>query len=320
MKIGIVGSGMVGSTAAYALIMRGLGRRVVLVDKNEERARAEANDLWHAVPFAHPLTVGHGRYPDLKGSRMVILSAGVSQKPGESRLDLLKRNAAVFREVVPAVLENAPHAVLVVATNPLDIMTHLAARYASEHGVARQRVLGSGTMLDTARFRSLLAEHVGIDPQHVHAHVIGEHGDSEVLTWSLATVGSLHLADYCRQKGVRLDRETKEKIDDQVRNAAYAIIKGKGATYYGIGSALAKLADVILHDQRSILTVSTPAAEVAGVKDVSVSLPRIVGGNGVLATLRLPLDEEEESALEKSARTVKEAIDRIGQSLVIAEG
>ncbi len=311
MKIGIVGSGMVGSTAAYALIMRGIGRRIVLVDRNQNRAEAESNDLWHAVPFASPLTVEHGDYPDLKGSRLVIISAGVSQKPGESRLDLLKRNAAVFREVVPNVLENAPHAILVVATNPLDIMTHLAALYASEYGIKSNRVLGSGTMLDTARFRSLLGENIGIDPQHVHAHVIGEHGDSEILVWSLVTVGSLHLAEYCSQKGIRLDDEMKKGIDDQVRNAAYTIINGKGATYYGIGSALAKLADVILHDQRSILTVSTPSEQVAGIKNVTVSLPRVVGGDGVLSTLKLPLDQQESSALKKSARLVREAIDGI---------
>lgn len=311
MKIGIVGSGMVGSTAAYALIMEGIGRRIILVDKDEKRSRAEANDLWHAVPFSRPLTVDHGDYAALKGSRMVIISAGVSQKPGESRLDLLKRNAAVFREVVPNVVENAPHGVIVVATNPLDIMTHLAALYAAEHGVEKNRVLGSGTMLDTARFRSLLAETIGIDPQHIHAHVIGEHGDSEILAWSLVTVGSLHLDDYCTQMGIRLDERMKQNIDDQVRHAAYTIIDGKGATYYGIGTALAKLADVILHDQRSILTVSTTADEVLGVKDVTLSLPRIVGGDGVLSTLRLPLDRKEAAGLAKSARLVREAIEEI---------
>ena len=173
MKIGIVGSGFVGSTAAYAMVMAGIGREIVLVDRNEKRSEAEANDIVHAVPFANPLKIRSGRYEDLKNSRLVIISAGVSQKPGESRLDLLRRNAAVFREVVPGILKNVEEPILIVATNPLDIMTYLAAKYAAEFGLSGARVLGSGTMLDTARFRTLLGEHVGVDPQHVHGYVIG---------------------------------------------------------------------------------------------------------------------------------------------------
>src|SRR6478672_3257726 len=189
MKVGIVGSGFVGATAAYALVMRGVGRQIVLVDKNAERAAAEADDIRHAVPFAHALEVHAGDYHDLAGCRAVVLCAGVGQKPGETRLQLLQRNAAVFREVVPAVLKYAPDAVIIVATNPVDVMTHLAARFAAEAGVKPGRVFGSGTTLDTARFRTLVGAHCGVDPHHVHAHVVGEHGDSEVLTWSLASVG-----------------------------------------------------------------------------------------------------------------------------------
>lgn len=309
MKIGIIGSGLVGSTAAYALLERGIGREIVLVDKNEKRAEAEAHDLLHAAPFANPLRISSGDYSSLKDSRMVIISAGVSQKPGESRLELLKRNASVFRDVVPNVLDNAPDAVLVVATNPLDIMTHLAARYAAERGVPKTKVLGAGTMLDTARFRSLLGAHIGIDPQHVHAYVIGEHGDSEVLTWSLATVGGMPLERIAAQVGVEFDEKVRQSIDSGVRNAAYKIIEGKGATYYGVGSALAKVADVLLHDQRSILTVSSPTDEVAGVSDVSVSLPRLIGGEGILETFPLPLEEGEMKALSKSAAIIKRTIE-----------
>ncbi|MCF8143565.1 MAG: L-lactate dehydrogenase [Deltaproteobacteria bacterium] len=308
MKIGIVGSGFVGSTAAYALIVAGIGREIVLVDKDPKRAHAEANDLRHAVPFAHPLTVHDGGYEDLQDSRVVIVAAGVSQKPGESRLDLLKRNAEVFRQVIPAVVTNAPEAIIVVATNPLDIMTYLAAYFASENGVPASRVLGSGTMLDTARFRSLLGRHVGVDAHHIHGYVIGEHGDSEVLTWSLVTVGSMHLDEFCRQQGLRVDDEIRGRITDDVRNAAYTIIEGKGATYYGVGSALAKIADVILHDQRSLLTVSTPCAGSEGISDVSISLPRVVGGQGVLYTLNPPLDNRETDALRHSTGIIREAI------------
>ncbi len=195
-------------------------------------------------------------------------------------------------------LKNAPESVLVVATNPVDVMTHLAARFAADFGVPAGRVLGSGTMLDTARFRSLLGSHCGVDPHHVHAHVIGEHGDSEVLTWSLATISGMPLAEFARLRGIKEEAAAiRQDIDRMVRRAAYTIISGKGATYYGIGSALARIARVILHDQRAVLTVGTPSAEVVGVRNVTVSLPRLVGGQGVLATFPLPLAPEETAQL-----------------------
>lgn len=308
MKVGVVGSGLVGATAAYALVMRGVGREVVLVDRNELRAEAEADDLFHAVPFAHPLTVRSGGYEALAGSRVVIISAGVNQQPGESRLQLLERNAAVFAEVVPAILRYAPHAVLVVATNPVDVMTHLTAHFAGKLGVPSNRVIGSGTTLDTARFRTLLGTHLGVDSHHVHGYVIGEHGDSEVLTWSLTAVAGLRLDEFCQVRGLTLDAGQRGEIDRRVRRAAYHIIQGKGATYYGIGSALARIVDVVLHDQRAVLTVCTPAAEVAGVQDVTLSLPRIVGGEGLIASMPLTLDDAEQAALQRSAEILHSAI------------
>jgi len=238
----------------------------------------------------------------------VVLCAGVAQKPGETRLQLLQRNAAVFREIVPAVLKHAPDAVLVVATNPVDVMTHLAARFAAECGVSAGRVLGSGTTLDTARFRSLLGTHCGVDPHHVHAYVIGEHGDSEVLTWSLATIGGMPLESFARMRGIGITEAIRLQIDQNVRRAAYTIINGKGSTYYGIGSALARIVDVILHDQRSILTVCAPAVDVVGVPDVTVALPRMVGGAGVLETFPLPLNEQETALLSHSAGVIREAL------------
>jgi L-lactate dehydrogenase len=311
MKVGVVGSGMVGATAAYALVMRGVGREVVLVDKNEARAAAEADDIRHAVPFAHPLQVRSGGYADLAGCRVVVLCAGVGQKPGETRLQLLRRNAAVFREVVPAVLKHAPDAVVLVATNPVDVMTHLAARFAAEAGVVPGRVFGSGTTLDTARFRSLLAAHCGVDSHHVHAHVVGEHGDSEVLTWSLASVGGMPLEAFVKLRGVGLSEAVRKDIDEKVRRAAYSIIAGKGATYYGIGCALARIVDTVLHDQRSILTACAPTADVLGVKDVTVALPRLVGGCGVIETFPLPLSETEQAQLRASAAVIRTALDEL---------
>ncbi len=314
MKIGIVGSGFVGATAAYALVLQGIGREIVLIDKNAARASAEADDIFHAVPFSHPLQVREGDYPDLAGAQVVILAAGVSQRPGETRLQLLGRNAEVFRQIVPRVLEHAPQALLLVATNPVDVMTHLAARFAAEHGVPAHRVLGSGTTLDTARFRALLAEHLGVDPHHVHAYVLGEHGDSEVLAWSTVTVGGLPLAEFCRQRGIDLDDAVRAAIDERVRRAAYHIIEGKGATYYGIGAALARITAAVLRDQRALLTVCTPAAEVEGIPKVTLSLPRLVGGAGVLATLWPSLSPAERAALKESATVLRRALDSLEAS------
>lgn len=312
MKVGIVGTGFVGATAGYALVMQGVGREVVLVDKNLARAEAEADDIRHAVPFAQPLEIRVGGYEALAECRVVVLCAGVGQRPGETRLQLLQRNAEVFREVVPTVLEKAREAVLVVATNPVDVMTHLAARFAARCGVPAGRVLGSGTTLDTARFRSLLGSHCGVDPQHVHAHVIAEHGDSEVLTWSLASVGGMPLDSFATLRGIDLSEPVRQAIDRQVRCAAYTIISGKGATYYGIGSALARIVKVILHDQRSVMTVCLPTPEVVGVPDVTLSLPRLLGGNGVLETFPLPLNEGETHQLRKSAQAIRRALDELG--------
>jgi L-lactate dehydrogenase len=308
MKVGVVGVGMVGSTAAYAMVMNGVGRDIVMVDMSRERAQAQADDISHAIPFAHPLDIHAGDYADLAGSRAVVIAAGVSRKPDESRTQLLQRNAGIFREVVPQVLAHAPEAVLVIATNPVDVMTHLTARLAAAAGLPATRVLGSGTTLDTARFRALLSDQLGVDPQHVHGYVVGEHGDSQVLTWSQVTVGGVHLDDFCRMRGIPFSAAIQAEIDQGVRFAGRSIIAGKGATYYGIGSALARIVKVIVNDQRAIMTVCTPQAEVAGVADVTVSLPHLVGGQGVLATLPIALTAPETAALAASAQGVREAI------------
>jgi L-lactate dehydrogenase len=311
MKIGVVGCGMVGSTSAYALVMSGVGREIVLVDLNRARAEAEANDIYHAVPFAHPLTIRAGDYADLAEARVVVIAGGVAQKPGETRLELLKRNADVFRQIVPSVLRYAPDAVLVVVTNPVDIMTHLAARFAAEFGVTHTRVIGSGTTLDTARFRALLGRHFDVDPQHVHAYVVGEHGDSEVLAWSQVTIAGLSLDEFAKVHDKPLTQAKRLEIDENVRRAAYHIIAGKGATYYGIGSAVARIVDVLLHDQRAILTICARIGGVMGYNDVTLALPHLVGGQGALATLPLRLNSKEEEALRRSAGILREAIDSL---------
>lgn len=307
MKIGIVGAGMVGATAAYALVMRGVGREIVLVDKDRKRAQAEADDIFHAVPFAHPLRVSAGDYQDLAGSRVVILAAGVSQRPGETRLQLLQRNAAIFRQVVPSVLEHAPGAVLLVATNPVDVMTHLAARFAAGHGVPAERVLGSGTTLDTARFRVLLGRHLGVDAQHVHAYVVGEHGDSEVLTWSLATVGGMPLERFARQQGIALGESERDEVEHRVRDAAYQIIEGKGATNLAIGLATARIIEAVMGDEHRVLPVSTVQTGAYEISDVALSLPTLVSAGGAGEVLEIPLAVPELLGLQASAKTLRDA-------------
>jgi len=321
MKVGIVGSGFVGATAAYAIVMRGIAREVVLVDLDERRAKAEADDILHAVPFSHPVEVRAGSYADLSGASVVILTAGVGQKPGETRLQLLERNAAVFKTVVGSVVAVAPSAVLLVASNPVDVMTHLASVYAARAGVPPAKVLGSGTTLDTARFRSLLGHRLGVDARHIHAYVLGEHGDSEVFNWSQVSVGGMPLASFPLPSDCeRLNAIERVEIEDQVRGAAYRIIEGKKATYYGIGSALARITETILNDQRSIFTVCAPIGgdtcdiENGGLLEftgVTLSLPRLVGGGGVLQTLEPSLDASERDALRESARVIRVATDSI---------
>ncbi len=312
MKVGIVGSGNVGAGAANAIVLRGVAREIVMVDINTKRAMAEAEDILHAVPFSsHAVVVRQGEYSDLDGCSVVVITAGVAQKPGETRLQLLERNASIFKGMIPQIVASAPEAILVVATNPVDIMTHLAAHYAAPLGVPRKHVIGSGTTLDTARFRSILGRELDVDSEHVHGYVVGEHGDSEVLAWSMTTVGTVPLEDYAQARGIELSATLMQEVDDGVRRAAYRIIEGKGSTYYGIGAALARIVQAIVRDQRSLLTVSVPVETIGDVHDITFALPAIVGGDGIISVLPAPLNDEEERLLEDSARTLRQALDEL---------
>lgn len=302
MKIGIVGAGMVGSAAAFALVMGGTVSEIVLVDIDAARARAEAEDIAHAVPFARGCVVQAGGYGDLAGAGVVILACGVGQKPGETRLELLGRNRAVFEAVVGEVMAVAPDAILLVASNPVDIMGQITSEIS---GLPRGRVIGSGTILDTARFRWLLGRHLGIAPGSVHAYVLGEHGDSEVLAWSNARAGSVALDSFAAQVGAALTAEVRARIDAGVRRAAYTIIEGKGATWYGIGAGLARIVRAIAADEQAVLSVSVMEPDVFGVQDVALSLPRVVGASGVTATLWPELDAAERDGLRASAEVLK---------------
>lgn len=316
MKIGVIGAGMVGATAAYAMVMRGVGREIVLVDRDRKLAEAQAQDITHATPFAYPLPVRAGDYAALEGAGIVVLAAGIGQKPGESRLDLLARNAQVFGEILPRVLAVAPDAVLLVATNPVDVMTQIATRIATRvatgiSGLPSGRVIGSGTVLDTARFRGLLGAHLGISPKSVHAYVLGEHGDSEVLCWSGAIAGNAPIDDFADALGRPLTEAIRAEIDAGVRRAAYRIIDGKGATYYGIGAGIARIAQCIEADERAVLAVSVVTELVGSVADVALSLPRVIGAGGVIADLQPALNDGERAALAGSAAILKEAVDSV---------
>lgn len=306
--VGIVGVGLVGSAAAYAIALSGIAGRIVLVDHVPVLAEAQAEDIAHAVPFAAATQVEAGGYDRLKGAEVVIIAAGVGQKPGETRLALLSRNAAVFAGVVGEIRKAAPEAVLLVATNPVDVMTEITTRLS---GLPPGRVIGSGTVLDTARFRSLLGRHLGVSPQSVHAYVLGEHGDSEVLAWSTARAGSVGIRDFAAQVGAALTDEVRAGIDDGVRRAAYRIIAGKGATNYGIGAGLMRITRAILRDEGAVLSVSIRTPVVLGVRDVALSIPRVVGRAGVTADLMPGLDAAEAEALGRSARMLKDTQDAL---------
>lgn len=304
MKVGIVGAGNVGATAAFAMVTTGAASEIVLVDLNAALAHAQAQDILHATPLSRPARVRAGVYADLKGAQVVVLSAGVGQRPGETRLELLGRNAKVFGAIIPAVLEAAPEAILLIASNPLDVMTEIAVKISR---LPPGRVFGSGTILDSARFRALLGEHLDIAPTSVHAYVLGEHGDSEVLWWSGASAAGLSVADMAAQRGRPLDGSARRRIDAAVRGAAEAIIGGKGATWFGIGGGLARIVQAIRSDEHALLSVSAPTTGIPGLEGVTFSLPRVVGARGIVATLTPALDDDERAALLASAGILKEA-------------
>ncbi len=302
MKIGIVGAGAVGSAAGFALVLEGAVDEVVFVDRDARRAAAEAADIAHAAPFASATRVTSGDWTALAGAGAVVLSAGVAQKPGESRIELLGRNAEVFRAVIGEIEAVAPDALLIVATNPVDVMTAIATRLS---GKTPGTVIGTGTILDTARFRALLSAHLGVASKSVHAYVLGEHGDSEVLGWSEARAGNVPLRDFAAQIGAPLTNSVMDRIDAGVRRAAYTIIEGKGFTNYGIGAGIARIVRAIDRDEQAVLTVTTLTPEIAGVPDVAVSVPRIVGRSGVSADLLPRLDRDEQDALGRSAALIR---------------
>src|SRR5689334_3920712 len=245
-RVAVVGTGAVGSTFAFALLLSGLASEIVLSDANERRAEGEAMDLMHAVPFARTARVWSGPVEECRGAAVTVIAAGAAQKPGETRIDLVQKNAAIFRDLVPRIAQANPAGIILVATNPVDVLAYLTYRIA---GLPASRVFGSGTILDTARFRMLVAERAGVDPRSVHAHVAGEHGDSEVAVWSSANIAGMPLEEFTSAAGAALDDEARREIADATRDAAYQIIERKGATYYAVAAGLVRIVEAVLRDQ-----------------------------------------------------------------------
>ena len=303
-KIVLVGTGMVGMSFAYSALNQSLCDELVLVDIDKDRARGEAMDLNHGVAFASSsMKIYAGEYSDCSDADIVLISAGVSQKPGESRLDLLKRNAAVFQSIIRPVVRSGFGGIFLVATNPVDIMTRVTYELS---GFNPNRVFGSGTTLDTARLRYLLGGYFSVDPRNVHAYVIGEHGDSEFVPWSQAMVATKSAADICQQSGGRYRLEEMQRLSVEVRDAAQKIIEAKSATYYGIGMALVRIARAVLGNENSVLTVSARLRGEYGQRGVYAGVPCIVNGNGVDRVLELRLTQEEQEHFDSSCALLNE--------------
>jgi L-lactate dehydrogenase len=304
-KVGVVGTGMVGSSFAYALMIRGIATELILVDAQNEKAIGEMMDFNHGLSFTKPMKISAGGYEDLNGAHVVVIAAGASQKPGETRLDLLARNTRIFQSIVPQVVRHNPDGIILIATNPVDILTYVSLR---ESHLPPARVIGSGTILDTSRFRFLLGQYYGVDSRSVHAYIIGEHGDSEIPLWSLANIGGVRLREFAPLKNRTYNQEEMNQLFIEVRDAAYEIIKRKGATYYAIGLGLLSIVEAILGDFRAVLSVSTLMTGHYGVSDMCLSLPCVVGENGIEEILTLNLSKSEARGFQASAEKLKSTL------------
>jgi L-lactate dehydrogenase len=305
-KVGLVGTGLVGSSFAYGLMIRGTATELTLVDVNKEKAVGEMMDFNHGLSFVRPMKITAGDYEDLAGSHVVVIAAGASQRPGESRLDLLARNAEIFSTIVPQVVHHNPDGIILIATNPVDILTYISLK---ESRLPAPRVIGSGTILDTSRFRFLLGQFYGVDTRSVHAYIIGEHGDSEIPLWSLANIGGVRLQEFAPLQNKEYNHVEMNQLFLEVRDAAYEIIKRKGATYYAIGLGLLSIVESIIGDHRTVMSVSTLMTGQYGIRNICLSLPCIVGANGVEEVLTLNLSPEEEQGFRRSAEKLQSTLD-----------
>ncbi|CAM2911903.1 L-lactate dehydrogenase [Erysipelothrix tonsillarum] len=304
-KVSIIGAGFVGSTTAFALMNSNIASEIVIVDINKEKAQGEAMDLDQGRVFVSPVKIIAGDYPDTKGSDIVIITAGLAQKPGETRIDLVNRNIKIYEELVPNIVKYNPDAILLVVSNPVDILTHITYKLS---GFPAERVIGSGTVLDTARFQSMLANKFEVDARNIHANIIGEHGDSEIATWSLTTVAGLTIDQYCENVGIEFNDETRKKVTHDVKTAAYEIIDRKGYTNYAVALAITRIVNAILRDENSILTVSSLQNGAYGIEDVYISVPTVVGRTGVKHVIEVPYSSNEVEALQESAEMLRDIV------------
>jgi L-lactate dehydrogenase len=307
-KITIIGAGFVGSTSAFALMARGIAKEIVIIDTNEKKAEGEAMDMMHGVPFVKPVSVYSGDYSQCEGSGIIVITAGANQKVGETRMDLVNKNVAIFKNIIGEILKYNKDAILLVVTNPVDILTYVTYKLS---GFPRERVIGSGTVLDTARFRSLIASHVGVDARNVHGYILGEHGDTEVAVMSLTNIAGIPVEEYCRSCVENCTGKHLEFIVDEVKNAAYQIIERKGATYYAVALGVARIVEAMIRDENSILTVSTFIDGENGFNDVCFSLPTVIGMDGRKKLLNLNLTSEEYDKLTKSQNALKDVLQKI---------
>lgn len=308
IKISIIGAGFVGSTTAYALMMEGLASEIVIVDINKEKSEGEAMDLSHGVSFIKPVNIMAGDYKDTKDSDIVIITAGAGPKPGETRLDLINKNYKIFEGIVPNIVKYSPKSILLVVSNPVDVLTYITYKLS---GFPKERVIGSGTVLDTSRFRYLLGEHLKIDVRNIHTYILGEHGDSEIAAWSLTNVAGISVEDYCKDICKGCDGNFKKRIPEEVKNAGYEIVERKGYTSYAIALAVRRIVEAIIRDEDSILTVSTLLKGEYGIDDIYMGIPSIIGETGIKKVLEVKLSEDEEKQLKKSAKVLKENLSKI---------
>ena len=307
-KVAMIGCGFVGSASAFALMKSGLFSEMVLLDADQNKAEGEALDISHGLPFAKPMQIYAGGYDDITDAAIIIVSAGASQKPGETRLDLVKKNVGIFSMIMPEIAKREVKGILLIVANPVDILTFVAQK---QSGLPESRVFGSGTVLDTARLKYLLGEHLRVDSRSVHAYIIGEHGDSEMAAWSCANVSGLPLDSFCEMRGHHNHDEAMHQIADQVKNSAYEIIEKKHATYYGIAMSVKRICEAIIRDEKSILPVSSMLHGEYGIEGVTLSMPAVVGKNGIEKLVPIRLSEEEQGQLKVSADTLKAVLKEV---------
>ena len=310
-KVAIIGCGFVGASIAFSLIQKGLFSEMVLIDANHEKAEGEAMDLSHGLPYLSPMEIYAGTYEDVSDCALVIITAGANQKPGETRLDLIDKNVGILKSIIPQITARPFEGMLMIVSNPVDVLTYAAMKIS---GYPAHRVFGSGTVLDTARLKFLLGQHLDVDSRNVHAFIIGEHGDSELAVWSSANISSLDLDHFCQLRGKKDYRAELDRIYHEVRDSAYEIIERKGATYYGIAMAVARISECIVRDEHAVLPISVLPRGEYGLDNIALSLPSVVGHEGVEKVLEIPLSPEESTALHESAAQLHEVIRTLGLS------